>query len=58
MENVVAINSRGSLIIPKKLVDTLGLDEKARFRVVKDGSGLILKAKGRPQKTIRRKKSK
>jgi hypothetical protein len=58
VDNVVGINSRGSLVIPKKLVDALDLDKTVLFRVVKDGSGLILKAKGHPRKAILRKKSK
>ena len=57
VENVVGINSRGSLVIPKKLVDALGLDKNTLFRVVKDGTDLTLKAKNRPPKTILRKKS-
>jgi hypothetical protein len=56
VDNVVSINSRGSLIIPKKLVDALGLDKTAHFRVVKDGVDLSLKAKKRPPKIILRKK--
>ncbi|BBO77926.1 hypothetical protein DSCW_53430 [Desulfosarcina widdelii] len=56
--NEVGINSRGSLIIPKKLVDAMDLDKTALFTVVKDGTDLFLKAKKRPPKTILRKKSK
>jgi hypothetical protein len=57
VDNVVGINSRGSLVIPKKLVDSLGLDKTTLFRVVKNGTDLFLKAKRRPTKTILRKKS-
>ena len=57
VDNVVGINSRGSLVIPKKLVDSLALDKTTLFRVVKDGTDLFLKAKSLPQKTILRKKS-
>lgn len=57
VDNVVGINSRGSLVIPKKLVDALGLDKATLFRVVKDGTDLSLKAQARPPKTILRKKS-
>ena len=57
VDNVVGINSRGSLVIPKKLVDALGLDKNALFRVVKEGTGLSLKAKEHPPKTILRKKN-
>jgi bifunctional DNA-binding transcriptional regulator/antitoxin component of YhaV-PrlF toxin-antitoxin module len=56
VDNVVGINSRGSLVIPKKLVDALGLDKTTLFRVLKDGIDLNLKAKKRPPKTILRKK--
>jgi len=56
--DVVGINSRGSLVIPKKLVDALGLDKTALFRVVKEGSGLSLKAKKSAPKTILRKRNK
>lgn len=56
VDNVVGINSRGSLVIPKKLVDALGLDKSALFSVAKEGTGLSLKAKKRPPKTILRKK--
>ena len=57
VDNVVGINSRGSLVIPKKLVDSLDLDKTTLFRVVKDGTDLFLKAKSRPPKTILRKKN-
>jgi len=50
VDNVVGINSRGSLVIPKKLVDSLALDKTTLFRVVKDGTDLFLKAKSRPPK--------
>jgi hypothetical protein len=56
VDNVVGINSRGSLVIPKKLVDALGLDKTTLFHVLKDGVDLNLKAKKRPPKTILRKK--
>ncbi|WP_319524591.1 hypothetical protein [uncultured Desulfosarcina sp.] len=57
VDNIVGINSRGSLIIPKKLVDALGLDENALFAVEKNGEDLRLKRKQRPPKTILRKKT-
>ena len=57
VDNVVGINSRGSLVIPKKLVDALGLDKTVLFQVVKEGAGLSLKAKKRLPKTILRKKN-
>jgi len=56
VNNIVGINSRGSLIIPKKLVDALDLDETALFAVEKKGEDLCLKRKQRPPKTILRKK--
>lgn len=56
MDNVVSINSRGSLIIPKKLVDSLGIDKTALFRVEKEDNGLSLKVQQKPPKTILRKK--
>ena len=57
VSDVLGINSRGSLVIPKKLVDALGLDTTALFRVTKNGAGLLLKETRRPPKTILRKKS-
>ena len=56
VDNVVGINSRGSLIIPKKLVDALGLDKNTLFRVKKQGADLILIATENRPKTILRKK--
>lgn len=35
VNNIVGINSRGSLVIPKKLVNALGLDETALFALEK-----------------------
>jgi hypothetical protein len=43
VDNKVSINSRGSLVIPKKLVDALNLGELDTFEVVKSDSGLMLK---------------
>ena len=56
VNDIVGINSRGSLVIPKKLVDALGLDETALFAVEKKGDDLCLKSRQRPPKTILRKK--
>lgn len=56
VNNIVGINGRGSLVIPKNLVDALGLDENALFVVEKKGEDLCLKSKQRPPKTILRKK--
>ena len=44
VDNVVSINSRGSLVIPKKLVDSLDLDKATLFRVVKDGTDLFFES--------------
>jgi bifunctional DNA-binding transcriptional regulator/antitoxin component of YhaV-PrlF toxin-antitoxin module len=55
VDNKVRINSRGSLIIPKKLVDSLELDESDTFEVTKNGTGLLLKRVKKPPKTILRK---
>jgi bifunctional DNA-binding transcriptional regulator/antitoxin component of YhaV-PrlF toxin-antitoxin module len=56
VDNKIQINSRGSLVIPKKLVDSLGLDESDVFKVEKNGSGLYLKKVEKPVKTILKKK--
>jgi bifunctional DNA-binding transcriptional regulator/antitoxin component of YhaV-PrlF toxin-antitoxin module len=57
VDNRVSINSRGSLVIPKKLVDALNLDEMDSFRVVKSDSGLMLQTLKKPPKTILRKRN-
>jgi len=57
VDNKVSINSRGSLVIPKKLVDDLDLGEMDTFKVVKSDSGLMLKTVKKPPKTILRKKN-
>ena len=57
VDNKVSINSRGSLVIPKKLVDALNLDKMDTFKVVKSESGLILKTVKKPPKTILRKRN-
>ncbi|GAB6909535.1 hypothetical protein JCM12296A_53800 [Desulfosarcina cetonica] len=51
----ISINSRGSLVVPKELVDYLELDPDAQYDVVKNGSDLILKKSAKPPKTILRK---
>jgi bifunctional DNA-binding transcriptional regulator/antitoxin component of YhaV-PrlF toxin-antitoxin module len=56
IDDRVQINSRGSLVIPKKLVDYLGLNESDSFKVEKNGTGLYLKKVIRPPKTILKKK--
>ena len=53
----ICVNGRGSLVIPKKLVDHLGIDPEDRFEVVKKGGGLELKKKERAPKTILRKRT-
>jgi bifunctional DNA-binding transcriptional regulator/antitoxin component of YhaV-PrlF toxin-antitoxin module len=57
VDNMVSINSRGSLVIPKQLVDALELDEKDIFKVVKNATGLMLKKVAKPPKTILRKRN-
>lgn len=56
VDNKVKVNSRGSLVIPKKLIDYLGLNVSDSFKVEKNGSGLYLKKVERPPKTILKKK--
>lgn len=53
----VSINSRGSLVIPKKLVDDLDLGEMDTFKVVKRDTGLMLQTVKKPPKTILRKRN-
>ena len=56
VDKVVSVNSRGSLVIPKKFVDALGLDNTAPLSVKKEGTGFILKPAERRPKTILRKR--
>jgi bifunctional DNA-binding transcriptional regulator/antitoxin component of YhaV-PrlF toxin-antitoxin module len=51
----VSVNSRGSLVIPKRLVDALELNERDTLEVTKYGNGLLLKRVEKPPKTILRK---
>ena len=55
IDNKVQINSRGSLVIPKKLVDSLELGGTGTYEVVKNGNDLVLKKVKKPPKTILRK---
>lgn len=55
VDQKVRINSRGSLVIPKKLVDSLKLNNADTFEVTKNGPGLLLKKIEKPPKTILRK---
>ena len=57
VDNRVSINSRGSLVIPKNLIDDLDLGEMDTFKVVKSDSGLMLKTVKKPPKTILRKRN-
>ena len=57
VDNKVSINVRGSLVIPKKLIDDLDLGEMDTFRVVKSDSGLMLQMVRKPPKTILRKRN-
>lgn len=53
----ITINSRGSLVVPKKLVEHLGLDPDAQYEVVKTGADLTLRKTAKPPKTILRKRT-
>ena len=57
VSKIVGINGRGSLVIPKQLVEALELDPSVRFKVEKNGDGLHLTAVQKPPKTILKKKS-
>lgn len=57
VENLVKINNRGNIVIPKNLVDFLGLSETDLFRIEKTSAGLTLKLVPKPPKTILRKNS-
>ena len=43
VDNKISINNRGSIVIPKKLVDSLELDESDAFEVVKNGTPSAVK---------------
>ena len=43
ISRVVKVNKRGSLIIPKQLVDSLGVKVDSKFEVRKSQAGLSLK---------------
>jgi hypothetical protein len=45
VDNQISINKRGSLIIPKDLVDSLGFEIDDAFEVRKSAAGLSLKKK-------------
>ena len=55
VDNKIRINSRGSLVIPKKLVETLDLGNSDTFEVLKNGNGILLKKMKKAPKTILRK---
>lgn len=55
VDNKIRINSRGSIVIPKKLVETLELGNSDTFEVLKDGNGILLKKVKKRTKTILRK---
>lgn len=57
VDNVVKINGRGSLVIPKDLVEALGLNPADQFRVEKNGTALSLRPVKQPPRTILKKKS-
>jgi bifunctional DNA-binding transcriptional regulator/antitoxin component of YhaV-PrlF toxin-antitoxin module len=57
VNDVIQINPRGSLVIPKALVDTLGLKPGATFSIKKSAAGLSLgKVKPPPKTTPLKKK--
>jgi hypothetical protein len=56
VDNKVRINSRGSLVIPKALIDSLGLSKSELFKVEKAGDGLALQPAKKAPKTILKKK--
>ena len=53
----VKINSRGSLTIPKVLVESMGFEPEAEFEVSKFKGGMVLKPAEPKQKVIIRKKA-
>ena len=53
----IGVNTRGSLVIPKELVDHLGISAEDLFEVAKSASGLVLKKTEKPQKTILKKRA-
>ena len=57
VDNKVRIKSRGNLVIPKELVDSLEINESDTFEVTKSGTGLLLKRAINPPKTILRKRA-
>jgi bifunctional DNA-binding transcriptional regulator/antitoxin component of YhaV-PrlF toxin-antitoxin module len=56
VNDVIQINPRGSLVIPKALVDTLGLKPGATFSIKKSAAGLSLGKVQPPPKTTPLKK--
>jgi len=53
--DVVKINTRGNIVIPKELVDLMGLNDTDLFKIEKTSAGIALKLVQRPPKTILRK---
>ena len=49
-DNTVAVNKRGSLIIPKALVTQLGLEAGDTFDVTKTSAGVSLYSRRRPNR--------
>jgi bifunctional DNA-binding transcriptional regulator/antitoxin component of YhaV-PrlF toxin-antitoxin module len=45
VDNLISINKRGSLIIPKELVEQFGFNIDDAFEVRKSAAGLSLKKK-------------
>ena len=52
----VTVNARGNLIIPKALVQDLGIDPKTRFAVEKSPDGILIQPVAEKPRTLLRKK--
>ncbi len=59
IKTIIVVNKRGSLIIPKNLVDYYGLEEGQAFDVEKSKAGLSIKpAEAKPVTRLRKKNAK
>lgn len=56
VNTTVSVNARGNLVIPKKLVEAMGLNSGDRFKVETAQAGLSLSPVEKPPKTILKKK--
>jgi len=54
MIEVVTMSSRGQLVIPKSIRKEMGLQERDKFIIVRDGENVILRKikKGQPDKKL------